>query len=120
MLIEQNNFLYVRGRVQTRPYREPAELEYKISAIQHLADVADSINAIRIELDIHEINATLTEMIIAAAKENKGSATLGFTIVDRSSDVKVKLSSKSYRVAPTTAFIEFLESNDINYFININ
>lgn len=120
MLIEQNNFLYIRGRVQTRPYREPAELEYKITSIQHLADVADSINAIRIELDIHDICPTLTEMIIAAAKENKGTATLGFTVVDRSDDVKIKLSSKRYRVAPTTDFIEFLENNDINYFININ
>lgn len=40
--------------------------------------------------DIHDICPTLTEMIIAAAKENKGTATLGFTVVDRSDDVKIK------------------------------
>jgi DNA polymerase-3 subunit alpha len=119
MLIEQNNFLYIRGRVQVRPYREPEELEFKILSIQHLAEVADSINSIRIELDINEVCPTLTEMLIEKAAENKGKATLSFVIVDKTNNVKIKLSSKKYRVAPTTDFMEFLENNEFNYFLNI-
>jgi DNA polymerase-3 subunit alpha len=119
MLIEQNNFLCIRGRVQIRPYREPEELEFKITSIQHLAEVAESIDTIRIELDIHDINPTLIEMITAAATQNKGKASLCFTIVDRSNDVKVKLRSRSFKIEPSTEFINFLETNDINYFINI-
>ena len=119
MLIEQNNFLCIRGRVQVRPYREPEELEFKMTSIQHLADVAESIDTIRIELDIHDINSTLIEMLTAAATQSKGKATLCFTIVDHSNDVKVKLRSRSLKVELSTEFINFLETNDINYFINI-
>ena len=119
MLVEQNNFLFIRGRVQLRPYREPEELEFRILSIQHLADVTESIDSIRIELDINELSPTFTQMIIEKAENNKGKATLSFTIVDRSSNVKIKLSSKKYRVEPTTEFMEFLDNNGINYFLNI-
>jgi DNA polymerase-3 subunit alpha len=119
MLIEQNNFLYIRGRVQPRPYREPEELEFKILSIQHLAEVSESISSIRVELDINDVCTTLTQMLLEKATENKGKATLTFTIVDRSNNVKIKLSSKKYRVAPTTEFMEFLENNEFNYFLNI-
>ena len=119
MLVEQNNFLFIRGRVQPRPYREPEELEFRILSIQHLADVTESIDSIRIELDINEVSPTFTQMIIEKAENNKGKATLSFTIVDRSSNVKIKLSSKKYRVEPTTEFMEFLDNNGINYFLNI-
>ena len=120
MLIEQNNFLYLKGRIQPRPYREPEELEFKISSIQHLADVVDSISAIKIEMGIHEVCTTLTEMIVEKATNNKGKASLSFTIVDHNDDVRIRLSSKNFRVAPTTEFVDFLDSNDLNYVININ
>jgi hypothetical protein len=105
--------------VQPRPYREPEELEFKILSIQHLAEVSESISSIRVELDINDVCTTLTQMLLEKATENKGKATLTFTIVDRSNNVKIKLSSKKYRVAPTTEFMEFLENNEFNYFLNI-
>ena len=119
MLIEQNNFLFIRGRVQPRPYREPEELEFKILSIQHLAEVSESISSIRVELDINDVCTTLTQMLLEKVEANKGKATLAFTVVDRANNVKVKLSSKKYRVAPTTEFMEFLENNEFNYFLNI-
>ena len=117
MLIAENNFLLIRGRVQPRPYREVEELEYKISSIQHLAEVAENITSIRIELGIHEVCNTLTEMLLEKAKQNKGKATLAFSIVDHNDGVKIKLSSKKYRVAATHEFMDFLESNEFNYFL---
>ncbi|MBQ2365306.1 MAG: DNA polymerase III subunit alpha [Alistipes sp.] len=120
MLIEQDNFLFLRGKVQPRPYREPMELEYRINTIQHLADVADSISAIRVDLEIGDVCNALTELIAQKVKENKGKASLVFTVIDRRSDVRVKLCSSKMRVAPTTEFIEFLENNELNYSINFN
>jgi DNA polymerase-3 subunit alpha len=116
MLIELNNFLMIRGRVQTRPYREPAELEYKISSIQHLADIADTIKAIRLELEVHDICSTLTDMLLEAINRNSGKASLQITVTDAQEDVKIRLSS-SYHVEPTTDFMEFLKRNEINYSI---
>ena len=119
MLIELNNFLYIRGRVQPRPYKEPAELEFKIVSIQHLADVADSISSIRIDMDICEVSPTYTNMLIEQAAKNKGNALLYFNIYDSANDVRIKLRSKQYRVAPTVEFMDFLDGNNINYSINI-
>ena len=117
MLIELNNFLMIRGRVQPRPYREPEELEYKITSIQHLADVADSIKSIRLELEIHDICSTLTEMLLDVISRNTGKATLQITVTDMQNDVKVRLASSTYRVEPTTELMEFLKTNEINYSI---
>ena len=119
MLIEQNNFLFIKGRVQPRPYREPEELEYKILSIQHLADVAESITTIRIELDINDVCTTLTEMLLDKFESSKGKTTVSFIIVDRKDGVKIKLNSKRYRVEPSSDFMDFLENNEFNYFLNI-
>ena len=119
MLIELNNFIYIRGRVQPRPYKEPAELEFKIVSIQHLADVADSISSIRIDMDICDVSPTYTNMLIEQVAKNKGNALLYFNIYDSANDVRIRLRSKQYRVAPTVDFMDFLDGNNINYSINI-
>ncbi len=115
VLIEVNNFLMIRGRVQKHLYRE--ELEYRITSIQQLADVADSIKGIRLELEIHEVCTTLTDMLLEVIERNPGKATLQVTVTDVQDNVKVRLMSKGYRVAPTTELMEFLRSNEINYSI---
>ena len=119
MLIEVNTFLFIRGKVQPRFGKEGNALEYKILSMQHLAEVSENITTLRIELDIHEVCSTLTDMLLKIIKENPGKTTLQFTIVDRSNDVKIKLNSKKYRVATTTELMNFIESNELNYFISI-
>ena len=119
MLIEVNSFLFIRGKVQPRFGKEGNALEFKILSMQHLAEVSENITNLRIELDIHEVCTTLTDMLLKVIKENPGKTTLQFTIVDKSSDVKIKLNSKKYRVATTTELMNFIESNELNYFINI-
>ena len=115
MLVELNNFLMIRGRVQKHPYKD--ELEYKMTSIQHLADIADTIKAIRLELEVHDICSTLTEMLLDVITRNSGKATLQITVTDVHDDVKVRLASSTYRVEPTTEFMEFLKTNEINYSI---
>ena len=119
LLIEQDNFLYIRGRVQTRPYKEPAELEFKITSIQQLAEVAESISSVRIDLSISDVCSTLTQMLVEQVSKNQGSTQLLFNIYDPAEDVRIKLSSRRYRIAPTVEFMDFLDENEINYTINI-
>ena len=119
LMIEVNSFLFIRGRVQTRPYREPAELEFKIVSIQHLAEVAESISNIRIDLDINEISTTLTDMLQERIEATPGKTNVGITVHDYAEDIKVKLKSKQFRIEPTTEFMEFLELNELNYTISI-
>ena len=119
MLIEINNFLFIKGRVQPRPYREPVELEFKIMSIQHLADIADNIASIRIDLNINDICSSLTDMLVDKISASPGKTVLQFTVHDNSEDVKLKLTSKRYRISPTTDLMNFLDSNELNYYINI-
>ena len=114
-----NSFLFIRGKVQPRFGKEGNALEYKILSMQHLAEVSENITTLRIELDIHEVCSTLTDMLHQVIKENPGKTNLQFTIVDKSNDVKIKLSSKKYRIATTPALMEFIQRNELNYFINI-
>ena len=88
-----------------------------MTSIQHLADIADTIKAIRLELEVHDICSTLTEMLLDVITRNSGKATLQITVTDVHDDVKVRLASSTYRVEPTTEFMEFLKTNEINYSI---
>ena len=119
LYIEVDHFLFIRGRVQPRFGKEGEALEYKIVSIQHLADVAENVDKIRIELDINEICPTLTQMLLEQVKANPGKTTLQLTVIDHQSDVKIKLNSKKYRVSTSAEFMNFLISNEFNYFINI-
>ncbi len=119
LLVAQDNFLYIRGRVQPRPYKEPAELEFKIVSVQQLADVAESISSIRIDLNINDVCSTLTNMFVEQVQKSAGTTQLFFNIYAPGDDVHVKLSSRRYRIAPTVEFMDFLENNNINYTVNI-
>jgi len=119
LMIEVNNFLFIKGRVQRRFGKEDADLEYKILSIQHLAEVAESITSIRVELDINELCSTLTDMFLEAVEQNPGKTTLQFAIVDRQEGVRLTLKSKKYQVSPSADFMDFLNNNELNYFINV-
>ena len=118
-MLEVNNFLFIRGRVQPRFGKDDNNLTYKMLSIQHLADVAENISKIRIELDINEICPTLTEMLLQQIEANPGNTTLEFAIYDHIDDVKIKLNSNKYRVATSVDFMNFIINNEFNYFINI-
>ncbi len=118
-MLEVNNFLFIRGRVQPRFGKDDNNLTYKMLSIQHLADVAENISKIRIELDINEICPTLTEMLLQQIEANPGNTTLEFAIYDHIDDVKIKLNSNKYRVATSVDFMNFITNNEFNYFINI-
>ena len=105
--------------MQRRFGKEDAELEYKILSIQHLAEVAESIASIRVELDINELCSTLTDMFLEAVEQNPGKTTLQFAIVDRQDGVRLTLKSKKYQVSPSADFMDFLNNNELNYFINV-
>ena len=119
MFIEPNSFLFIRGKVQPRFGKENNALEFKILSIQHLAEVSENITTLRIELDIHDVCNTLTDMLIKVIENNPGKTTMQFTVVDYSENVKIKLNSKKYRVATSPELMDFITKNELNYFINV-
>jgi DNA polymerase-3 subunit alpha len=118
IFIEVDNFIFVRGRVQPR-FGKEGDLEYKILSIQHLAEVAENVAKIRIELEINEVCSTLTQMLHEQIEANPGKTVLEFNIYDHQEGVKIKLNSKKYRVSTSAEFMNFLINNEFNYFLNI-
>ncbi|MDE6862071.1 MAG: DNA polymerase III subunit alpha, partial [Alistipes sp.] len=117
-LIEQNNFLFIRGRVQPRPYKEPAELEYKITSMMHLAEVGEQIKELHIDLKVGDVTHSFIEGLTDAVRASNGNTTLRLSIFDPESDVRLRFYSKRYRVGTTVDFISYLDDNEINYTIN--
>jgi hypothetical protein len=58
-------------------------------------------------------------MLLEQVSKNQGTTQLYFNIYDPTEDVRIKLGSRRYRVAPTVESMDFLDNNDINYTINI-
>ncbi|MBO5687596.1 MAG: DNA polymerase III subunit alpha, partial [Alistipes sp.] len=79
-----NYFLFVRGKVQPRPYGDNPELEFKILSMQQLAEVGETIKEIHVQLPIEHITADFVQEFSTHVRKSKGKTLLRLTVVDRS------------------------------------
>ncbi|MDO5497515.1 MAG: DNA polymerase III subunit alpha, partial [Alistipes sp.] len=111
-----NYFLFVKGRVQPRPYRDNGELEFKIQSMIQLSEVRDTlIKDIHIALDLEDITDNTIAELAKAIKENKGSTVVRLNIVSRHDGVAINAYSRKYKVALTSELIDYLEQNNIKF-----
>ena len=112
----EDYFLFIRGKVQPKPYREN-ELEFKILSMTQLQELRDSIKELYVQLPLESITPGLIGALTRRVKESKGKTILRFTILDREAQVSLNLFSKSCRVDLTQSLIDFLEDNRLQYSI---
>jgi DNA polymerase-3 subunit alpha len=111
-----NYFLFVKGRVQLRPYRDNGELEFKIKSMVQLSDVRDTlIKEIYLSVDIDDIDDEFITSFTKVVKANKGKTILRMTVVSRRDDVALNLYSRRHKVALTQELIDYLEKRDIKF-----
>ncbi len=111
-----NYFLFVKGRVQPRPYRDNGELEFKIQSMIQLSEVRDTlIKDIHIAIDLEDITDNTIAELAKAIKENKGSTVVRLNIVSRHDGVAINAYSRKYKVALTSELIDYLEQNNIKF-----
>jgi DNA polymerase-3 subunit alpha len=112
--------LLIRGIVQEIPWKKDVkELELKIKSIHMLANVRDEMSkSISIKLPLNEITEAMVEKIHQQAMQNKGKTSLNFKVIDENEGTSLKLFSRNTQVQLSNEFIEFLESNDIEYCVN--
>lgn len=110
-------FLFVRGKVQPRPYND-RELEFKISSMVQLAEMRDTmIKEISIMLSIEEITRELIDTLARKVKDAEGATTLRVNVYDKEAQVGLNMFSKKYRVSLTSELISYLDDNEIKYTI---
>ena len=110
-----NYFLFVRGKVQPRPYGDNPELEFKILSMQQLSEVGETIKEIHIQLPVEQITSTFVEEFSTHVRKSKGKTLLRLTVTDRSMGTSLNLYSKRYRVSLTQRLTDYLDQNEFKY-----
>ena len=107
-------FLFIRGRVQPRPYNDQ-ELEFRITSMMQLSELQEAVKEVHVQLAVEEITRDLIARMGRSVKEAKGNTLLRLNVYDRQAQVSLDLFSKSYKVSLTQELVSFFEDNDIKY-----
>lgn len=109
-------FLFVRGKVQPRPYNDQ-ELEFKIVSMTQLSEMRDSIKEMCVQLPVEDVTAQLIGELSERVRASKGDTLLRLNVFDRQAHVSVNLFSKSHKVTLSQELVDYLDENDIKYSI---
>ena len=110
-------FLFIRGKVQPKPYREN-ELEFKIISMVQLSEVRDTlIKELSLQLPIEEVSKAQAEDLAKVLHKNKGQTLVRVNVFDREGQVVVNFSSKTLKVGLTQPLVDYLDENEIKYTI---
>ena len=110
-------FLFVRGRVQPKPYNDK-ELEFKIISMVQLAEMRDTmIKEMNVLLPVEDVTPTLVRELTEKVKEAKGETLFRISVIDREAHVSLSLFSKSHKVSLTQSLVSYLDDNEIKYSI---
>jgi DNA polymerase III subunit alpha len=116
-LIEEGQFLLIRGRIDKRFNSE--ELEVRALSLELLSETLDKYTSeITLFLNIEELDNAKAEVLSKAIQKNKGKCPLKIKVTDQENKQVLELKSKNYRVFPTE-FVKWLtELNDIQFKVN--
>ena len=110
-------FLFVRGRVQPKPYNDK-ELEFKIISMVQLSEIRDTmIKEMNVLLPVEDVTPTLVRELTEKVKEAKGETLFRISVIDREAHVSLSLFSKSHKVSLTQSLVSYLDDNEIKYSI---
>lgn len=109
-------FLFVRGKVQPKPYND-SELEFKVLSMMQLQEMRDTIKEIALQLPVEEVTADLVRDLSQHVRESKGETLLRVNVYDREAQVAVNLFSKGFKVSLSQSLVSYLEDNEIHYSI---
>jgi DNA polymerase-3 subunit alpha len=96
----QGSTLFIKGKVQPRPFGDTKELEFKVESIMYLDDVKDKLlSTVALKIPISFLNEKLIYEINSCVEKHKGSAELKFLIYDPENEKNnVFMTSKAHKV----------------------
>ena len=109
-------FLFIRGRVQPKPYNDK-ELEFKIISMVQLQEMRDTIKEMIVQLPIEEVTEAFIHDLTERVRESKGDTLLRLNVYDRGAQVSLRLFSKSHKVSLSQSLVGYLDDNSIHYSI---
>lgn len=115
----EGNILYIRAKVQNRPYREDL-YELKIAGIDLLSEIKDKlINKLTVTVYPDKLNSQITEELAVMMKENAGQVEVYFKIVDSEEHMYVLMKSSLGEVEVKKSILNFFDAHSaFEYKIN--
>lgn len=115
----EGNILYIRAKVQNRPYREDL-LELKIAGIDLLSEIKDKlINKLTVTVYPDKLNSQTTEELAVMMRENTGNVEVYFKIVDSDEHMYVLMKSSLGKVEVKKSILDFFDAHSaFEYKIN--
>lgn len=115
----EGNILYIRVKVQNRPYREDL-LELKIAGIDLLSEIKDKlINKLTVTVYPDKLNSQTTEELAVMMRENTGNVEVYFKIVDSDEHMYVLMKSSLGEVEVKKSILDFFDAHSaFEYKIN--
>ena len=111
-----NYFLFIKGKVQPRPYGDNPELEFKILSMTQLSQVRDElIKELHIVLPVEELTSSFAQEFSQMVQSNKGNTVLRLLLVNRAEGVTLNMFSKRYKVAMTSELVDYLDKNELKF-----
>jgi DNA polymerase-3 subunit alpha len=111
-----NYFLFVKGKVQQRPYRDTPELEFKVLSMMQLSELRDTmIHEMHLTMPVEELTDTFIEEFTSVVRKSKGKIILRMTLFDREGAATLNMFSKRYKVSLAPELIDYLDKNEIKY-----
>ena len=115
----EGNILYIRAKVQNRPYREDL-LELKIAGIDLLSEIKYKlINKLTVTVYPDKLNSQTTEELAVMMRENTGNVEVYFKIVDSDEHMYVLMKSSLGEVEVKKSILDFFDAHSaFEYKIN--
>ena len=115
----EGNILYIRAKVQNRPYREDL-LELKIAGIDLLSEIKNKlINKLTVTVYPDKLNSQTTEELAVMMRENTGNVEVYFKIVDSDEHMYVLMKSSLGEVEVKKSILDFFDAHSaFEYKIN--
>ncbi|MDR1762852.1 MAG: DNA polymerase III subunit alpha [Dysgonamonadaceae bacterium] len=114
------DYIMVRGRVQYREYSKEPQIEFKIQSIDPLQKAAKGmVKKLTVQIPLEKITEELIAGLSALMKNNMGSCSLYFKIIEEADrDLFVSLSSGVSNIVVDNKLVHFLEDNSLEFTIN--
>ena len=110
-------FLFIRGKVQPKPYND-RELEFKIISMVQLQEMRDTmIREMHVQLPVGEVTEELIRDFTQKVRESRGDTLLRVNVYDPQANVSIRLFSKSHKVSLSQTLVSWLDENNIRYSI---
>lgn len=104
------NFIFARGKVQARKYREN-ELEFKIYSLELLTEIREKLaQGVEIAISVNDVSQGLIDEVNAILSQSEGRHNVRFQVYDNLEKIRINLASRTRKISLTNETLEAIKS----------